>query len=371
MLSGGFQNMLPDTEVLTAGREKPKSTTEEVQTFLSRAAGLFKAKPFKAHRVFRNGHAQTIAAYLWPRRFRFASERDEERLFEVAPGIRVLAHCRWQADARACPTIVAWHGIEGSTSSNYMQATAEKGFCAGFNVVRVNFRNCGGTEHLTTTSYHGGLSADLRAVVKELIEKDRISNMFLVGFSLGGNLVLKLAGEYGDNPPTEIVGLCAVSPSIDLSASAEMIAKRSNWIYEQDFIRRLKNRIRTNHKLYPDLYDLDGLREARTIREFDDRFTARAHGFANADDYYYRSSALRVIAQNQITTLIIHAADDPFIPLAPLYDPAVNNNPYILLLAPPEGGHVGFLAADRRNDPDRFWAENRVIEFCKVANESL
>lgn len=341
------------------------------KAFLARVAEAFETNLFKPHGLFRNGHAQTIAAYVWPRRFRFASERDQERLFEVAPGVKVLAHCRWQPDSKACPTIIVWHGIEGSTSSNYMQATAEKGFRAGFNVIRVNFRNCGGTEHLTSTIYHGGLSADLAAVVKELIEKDQISRMFLVGYSLGGNLVLKLAGEFGENPPREIVGICAVSPSIDLSTSADLILKRSNWIYHQDFVRRLKKRVRTNHKLYPEVYDLTGLDAVRTLKEFDDRFTARAHGFAGADDYYYRSSALRVIAQVRIPTLIIHAEDDPFIPFAPLRDSAVANNPHIVLVGPKQGGHVAFISADQNGDYDRFWAENRVIEFCKLADQTL
>jgi predicted alpha/beta-fold hydrolase len=191
--------------------------------------------------------------------------------------------------------------------------------------------------------------------------------MLLVGYSLGGNLVLKLAGEYGDNPPPEILGLCAVSPSIDLSASADLIMKRSNWIYQRDFVRRLKNRIRTNHTLYPDRFDLSGLGESRTIKEFDDRFTARAHGFADADDYYYRSSALRVIDRIRIPTLIIHAEDDPFIPFAPLREPAVANNPYLLLVAPKQGGHVAFISDQPEHASDRFWAENRVIEFCKLA----
>ena len=233
----------------------------------------------------------------------------------------------------------------------------------------MNFRNCGGTEHLTSTIYHGGLSADLGAVVKELIEKDHISRMLLVGFSLGGNLVLKLAGEYGDNPPREILGICAVSPSVDLSTSADLILKRSNWIYHQDFVRRLKKRIRTNHKLYPEIYDITGLDDVHTLREFDDRFTARAHNFAGADDYYYRSSSIRVIDRIRIPALIIHAQDDPFIPFGPLSDPAVADNPYILLLAPEQGGHVAFLGANRNGDEDRFWAENRVIEFCKLATD--
>jgi predicted alpha/beta-fold hydrolase len=344
---------------------------EKARALLARAREIFVTTPFRPHRLFQNGHAQTIAAYAWPRRFRFASERDQERLFEVAPDVKVLAHCRWQTERDKHPTIVAWHGIEGSTSSNYMQATAEKGFRAGFNVIRVNFRSCGGTEHLTDTIYHGGLSADLGAVVEELLEKDHISRMFLVGFSLGGNLVLKLAGEYGDNPPKEVLGLCAVSPSVDLSASADVIMKRSNWIYQRDFVRRLKARIRTNHKLYPELYDISGLQEVRTLREFDDRYTSVAHGFADAADYYYRSSSLRVIDRIRIPALIIHAEDDPFIPIAPLRDPAVADNPYILLLAPQQGGHVAFISADRTDGEDRFWAENCVIEFCKLASKAL
>lgn len=363
--------MPPDAEVLAIEREKPGLTADDAHAFLTRVARVFAANSFQPHRLFKNGHAQTIAAYAWPRRFRFASERDQERLFEVAAGVKVLAHCRWQMDAKACPTIIVWHGIEGSTSSNYMQATAEKGFRAGFNVIRVNFRNCGGTEHLTSTIYHGGLSADLAAVVKELIEEDHVSRMFLVGFSLGGNLVLKLAGEYSDNPPREILGICAVSPSVDLTTSADLIVKRSNWVYHQDFVRRLKKRIRTNHKLYPELYDITGLDDVRTLKEFDDRFTARAHGFANADDYYYRSSSLRVIDKIRIPTLIIHARDDPFIPFAPLRDPAVVNNPYILLLDPEQGGHVAFVSAHRNGDQDRFWAENRLIEFCKLGDAVL
>jgi predicted alpha/beta-fold hydrolase len=348
---------------------KPNERTlsfEKARALLSRARETFANNPFEPHQVFRNGHAQTIAAYIWPRRFRFDSERDQERLFEVAPGVKVLAHCRWQTVARDHPTIVVWHGVEGSTSSNYMQAIAEKGSQAGFNVVRVNFRNCGGTEHLTSTIYHGGLSSDLDAVVKQLIEEDHLPRIFLAGFSLGGNLVLKLAGEYGDNAPKEILGVCAVSPSVDLSASADLIMKRSNWIYQQDFVRRLKKRIRTNHKLYPELYNISGLQGVHTLRAFDDRFTSVAHGFIDAADYYYRSSSMRVIDRIRIPALIIHGQDDPFIPFKPLLDPAVTNNPYILLLAPDGGGHVAFVGR-RPNGEDRFWAENRVVEFCKLA----
>ncbi len=252
-----------------------------------------------------------------------------------------------------------------------MLSTAHKAFQAGLNVIRMNLRSCGGTEHLTPTIYHGGLSDDLRVVIDQLIKGEGLSGIVVVGFSLGGNQVLKLAGEYGDHPPPELLGVCAVSPSVDLSASADLIMKRSNWLYHRDFVRRLKNRIRYKQKLYPELYDISGLDLVRTIKHFDDRFTSRAHGFANADDYYHRASSLRVIDQIRIPTLIIHAQDDPFIPFAPLRDPAITNNPYILLVDPKRGGHVAFIASDPKGDPDRFWAENRLVEFCKLANDSL
>jgi predicted alpha/beta-fold hydrolase len=347
-----------------------RSSADRVPVFLSEVTQIFAGKPFAPHPLFRGGHAQTLASFAWPRRFRFRPPGDEKRLFEVAPNTRVLAHCRWHDNRNAHPTLVLWHGIEGSSDAVYMLATAQKAFRVGFNVVRMNLRNCGGTEHLTPTLYHGGLSDDLRAVVKELIERDGLSRLFLLGFSLGGNMVLKLAGEYADHPPQEIIAVCAISPSVDLDASGNSIGQSSNWIYHRDFVRRLKNRIRLKGKLYPEVYDTSDLHLVRTLREFDERFTSVAHGFADAADYYHRASALRVMDKIRVPTLIIHAQDDPFIPFAPLRHPSVGANPYILLLGPERGGHVAFVAAAAK-DEDRFWAENRVLEFCKLAQDSF
>jgi predicted alpha/beta-fold hydrolase len=338
----------------------------KVRHFLSEVADIFAKHPFRPHRLFKGGHAQTLAAYAWPRRFRLRVPGDEKRLFQVAPETQVLAYCRWQPTPADHPTIVIWHGIEGSSEGVYMLATARKAFAAGFNVVRMNLRNCGETEHLTPTLYHGGLTEDLLAVVTELIEGDKLSRVFLVGFSLGGNMVLKLAGEYGEAPPPEILGVCAVSPSVDLNASAELILRRSNWLYHQDFLRRLKGRLRRKQKLFPNRYDTSAIRSVRTLREFDDRYTSRAHGFDGAADYYHRASSIRVVDRIKIPTLIIHGKDDPFIPFAPLNDFKFAANPYILLIAPEQGGHVAFLGTPTSGE-DRFWAENRVVEFCTMA----
>jgi len=201
-------------------------------------------------------------------------------------------------------------------------------------------------------------------VIEELIKTDRLPRLFIAGFSLGGNMILKLAGEYGDNPPAEVLGICAVSASVDLRASTQHMSLPRNWIYQQDFLRRLKNRIRRKKKLFPDLYDISGLGEIHSIEQFDDRFVAPAFGFADARDYYTKASSLPLIKHIRIPTLIIHAEDDPFIPFAPLRDAAVGANPYVLLIAPERGGHVAFLSANPGED--RFWAENRLVEFCKL-----
>lgn len=339
--------------------------------FLSEFALALDANPFKPVRFFKGGHAQTLAAYFWPRKYRISTPpRDQLRVFEVEPEVKVLAHCRWQAKPQAHPTVVAWHGMEGSTNSVYMIAIADKAYRAGFNVVRVNYRSCGGTEHLTGTLYHGGMSSDLKSVVEELISKDGLNRVHILGFSLGGNMVLKLGGEYGPDAPSEIKTLCVVSPSVDLRASTDSIVAHRNRLYDKNFIRSLKRRIRAKHKLYPKLYDLTPLDKVKTVRDFDELYTAAANGFASADDYYEQSSSVRVADQIRIPTLIIHSTDDPFIPVEPLHRQMFTGNPYILTTVTKQGGHVAFIANATQHGEDRFWAENRAVEFFKLAERS-
>ena len=340
--------------------------------YLSEVARVLESKPFRPHPLFKHGHAQTLAGYAWPRRVFLLRLRDEERMFEVEPGVRLLGHCRWQtAEAREeRPTMLLLHGLEGSSSSRYMLGTGEKAYARGFNVIRLNLRNCGDTEHLTPTLYNSGLSGDIRAVIRELVERDRLQTIFLVGFSLSGNIVLKMAGEDGGGVTREIAGICAVSPSVDLSACAEAIERRSNWVYQQSFMRSLRRRIRNKQRLYPELYDTSDLHLVRTIRQFDDRYTALDGGYKDADDYYKRASALPLIPSIRVPSLIIHAQDDPFIPFQPLVDSTVTDNPYVLLLSPSHGGHVSFVAADTETE-DRFWAENRAVEFCDLIHRHV
>lgn len=331
--------------------------------------------PFHPNQLFRGRHAQTLAGYIYPRRFglRRILGGGETRLFEVEPNVKLQAHCRWQTKKRqSTPTLILAHGLEGSSDSVYLLGTAAKAFKSGFNVLRLNLRTCGGTEHLTPTLYHSGLSQDLLAVISELIDRDELENIFLGGFSLGGNMSLKLAGELGANAPPELRGVCAVSPSIDLSVCAAAIEQPSNWLYNRRFVSSLKKRMRRVQRINPERYDLATIKTVRTIRDFDSRVTARYGGFRDVEDYYSRSSSLRLIKDIRIPTLIIHAQDDPFVPFDSFRHSSLAANPLVILLAPEHGGHVGFIGVNSRHgEEDRFWAENRLVEFCQLLSGKI
>lgn len=372
-LSSQRSNMISQEIEVKEQLDIPITFTPERERIIREIARALESKPFRPHPLFSNGHAQTLAGHLWPRR-RLKKQPhnndDEARLFDIEPGVQLLAHCRWQPERHEHPTVVLIHGMEGDNTSIYILGTAEKAYGAGFNVLRLNMRNCGATEHLTPTLYHSGMSGDMRAVLRELSEHDSLRRIFLVGFSMSGNIVLKLAGEEGEHASTAFAGVCAISPSLDLHACAAAIERPSNWIYQSSFIRSLQRRMRVKHRLQPDRYDITGLRRVRTIRDFDERFTARHGGFIDANDYYTQSSALNFIRHIRIPTLIIHAQDDPFIPFESFRHPDIKGNPNVILLAPESGGHVAFVGAQGEGE-DRFWSENRCVEFCRLVDERL
>ena len=343
-----------------------RADEQRVSSLLAKVAATFAKRPFIPARYLTQGDIQTLGAYLWRARFRLQDRtNDEARFIDVEPGSQVVALCRWQPDRTQHPTLVMWHGLEGSATSAYMLMTAAKAFRRGFNVVRMNIRNCGGTEHLTPTLYHGGLTDDLRVVIEHLIVNDGLSQIVIAGFSLGGNMVLKLGGEYGDSPPAEIKAIGAVSPSIDLSAGRDFLNMRRNLVYQKDFLFYLKRRLRRKTKLYPGSYDVSALSRIRSIEQFDDHFIAPAFGFDDVDDYYRRASSRPYVGRIRIPTLIIHAKDDPFVPFEPLTDPSIAGNPFVLVMATDKGGHVAFVSATP-DDEDRFWAENRLVDFCEI-----
>lgn len=294
------------------------------------------------------------------------------RLFAVEPGTQVRGDCHWHAEPQKHPTLIVLHGLEGSSESGEVLGTAEKAWVAGFNVVRLNQRNCGGTENLTETLYHSGLSCDVRAVVMELIEREGLPEIFAAGFSMGGNLVLKMAGELGEAAPAHIRGFVAAAPPLRLGVCADALAERRNYLYQNHFVRQLKQRMQRKAALFPKLYAMNGRmssRRIRTVREFDELVTAPFCGFQDADDYYTRSSAGRLIGAIRTPTLIVTAQDDPFVPFEMFDDAALRENPWITLVAPRHGGHCAFIS----DEPglERFWVEARIVEFCSDRSERI
>jgi hypothetical protein len=312
-------------------------------------------------RRWAGGHRMTLYAWARPRSFP-ALPSPVPRYFDVAADARVLAHCHWHARPWAHPTLLALHGLEGSSTAHYMRGLADKAFRRGFNAVLLNQRNCGGTEHLSVGLYHSGLTADPAAVIRELVEVDGLPSIVVTGYSLGGNLAVKLAGEYGSGAPPQLRAVAAVSPTIDLARCVAALEQVHNRIYEWNFVINLKRRIRRKARAFPARYHLNGIRRIRSIRAFDDAFTAPLSGFRDAADYYERASAIRIADRIRVPTLIITAKDDPFIPAEQFRDPQVAGNPQITVVVTRSGGHCGFISAPAADD-DGYWAERRVVEF--------
>ena len=301
----------------------------------------------------------TLAGALWSRRTP-RLPKAQERLFEVEPSTQILAKCHWQAK-RESPTLVLVHGLEGSSESSYMRGAAEKAFLSGFHVLRLNQRNCGGSDRLTPTVYNSGLSGDFRAVLEELIARDGLREIYFAGYSMGGNLVLKMAGELGAAAPAELIGVCGVCPTLDLAVCVDAISRPDNRLYQWHFIRLLKARMRRKARLFPGRFDIGGLESLRTIREFDDTITAPHSGYRDAEDYYERASAVRSTQQISVPTLILTAKDDPIVPFSLFAASAIAGNPQICLDAPEHGGHCSFISCWA--GWERHWAEARVVEF--------
>lgn len=316
------------------------------------------SQTFMPRRFLRNGHVQTFAGNFLPRVNRLPEP--EEQLFQIEEGVQVLCHCHWQLQPERRSTVVIVHGLEGSSLSQYVIGTGSKAWAEGMNVVRMNMRNCGETERLTPTLYHSGLSGDVGAVLRTLMQQRQLQRIAAVGYSMGGNLVLKMAGEWGPDAPGELKAVAAVSPAADLGPSADAMHQPANRIYEWKFLLSLMRRYKRKAALFPDIYKKVS-RFPRSIREFDDVITAPYCGFAGAQDYYSRAAAACVIDRIAVPTIVIHAKDDPFIRLLPETRAKMLANPKLTLLETEHGGHCAFLTSP--NGHDGRWAELQVIAF--------
>lgn len=316
---------------------------------------------FVPRSFLRAGHRMTLYGWGNPRYFP-RLPKPVPRFFDVEPQARVVAYCHWQDEPWTRPTLLLLHGLNGSSDAHYMKGIAAKAFARGCNVLRLNQRNCGGTEHLSAGLFHSGLTADAAHVIRELVDVDGLRSIAVAGYSLGGNLALKLAGDYADAAPRELHAVCAVSPILEIAACVDALERPENWLYQWNFVKDLKARMRRKFKAWPGLYNRAPLAGIRTVREFDDAYTAPHFGFKDAEDYYHRASAMRVIDRVRVPTLIITAEDDPFVPSQPFRDPRVESNPALTTIICEHGGHCGFVGP-ASGDDDGYWAESQIVDF--------
>ena len=253
--------------------------------------------------------------------------------------------------------IIFLHGLEGSTNAGYIRSLAQAALVRGYGVHRTNLRTCGGTEDLCETMYHSGLTEDTHFLLEQIASR-QLGPTFLVGFSLGGNVTLKLLGELGDTDL--LAGGCAISTPIDLAACVRLLDKPANRIYARRFLDRLCSRVRRKSQLSPGLYSPERLEEVKTIWQFDDRFTAPLFGFHDAAHYYETQSASGYLDAIRAPTLVLCAKDDPLVPFSVYQDhPAFRTNSALRLVAPDHGGHLGFIARGKR----RFWLDDTVLNW--------
>jgi uncharacterized protein len=328
-------------------------------------------KEFVPPWYLRNGHLQTIVGNFLPRTY--ILPEPQARWIEVEVGeanghgpTKVVCDCHWQSDPVTRPTMLLLHGLEGSSNSQYVLGNASRAWAGGWNVVRMNMRSCGGGEEESPTLYHSGRSSDVSKVVAELVREFSLHAVALVGYSMGGNMVLKLAGELGKEAPPELRVVVGVSPLMDLSASSDALHELQNRVYERRFLRAMLKRFARKSELFPRLYPAPSHYPAiiRTMRDFDEHIVARYAGFAGADDYYAQVSSSRFVGNIAVPTLILHSADDPFIRMLPETRERLRSNPAVTLIETDHGGHCAFLSRERGNEG--YWAEKTLFGYLQA-----
>jgi predicted alpha/beta-fold hydrolase len=306
-----------------------------------------------------NGHLQTILPSLLRRVNGIAYQR--ERIITPDGDFLDVDWSRRQSDG----LVILCHGLEGSTNASYMKGMARAFSRTGWDVLGINFRGCSGVPNRRLRSYHSGATDDLITVLQHVRRLSHYRTIGLIGFSLGGNLVLKYLGERGADMASSIRWAAAVSVPCDLKAGAIAMARPACRIYMIRFLGTLCAKARQKAVKYNSWLKPEHFRGLRTFREFDDRYTAPAHGFKDAEEYWRRCSSLFWLNRIRIPTLLINARNDPF--LTPACYPVVQarRSAWLHLEIPVSGGHVGFIPANQMQGD--FWHEQRILNFAASA----
>lgn len=310
--------------------------------------------------LFTNPHVATVVANFWPRKYDYSAYPMQSRLVQTDPDTQVLVQTQFPK-GKAVGEVVLLHGLEGGGGAGYCVSNAWHALERGFVVHRFHMRTCGGTEQLCKTLYHAGLTSDLREFLRQNSQQGRDLPIILIGYSLGGNVGLKLAGELGDT--NVIAGVCAISTPIDLGACAYRMRDPDNLIYERRFVKRMKARVLATGRV-----PAETLLPLKSIFDIDEYVTAPSFGFRNAEHYYQTQSAKVFLPEIRVPTMIVQAKDDTFIPFKIFDNPAIGANPNIRLAVTDHGGHLGFLARSGQ----RFWMVDAAMDFAGqvVANKA-
>ncbi len=300
--------------------------------------------------LLRNGHVNTI----YPALYRKQTVDFHRERIDTPDGDFLDLDCIING-RRKCAILC--HGLEGSSQSQYILGVARLLSKNGWDIIAANYRGCSGDDNNKPYAYHSGATYDLDAIINYILPSyDSIS---LVGYSLGGNLVLKYAGENGDALTPQIKSIVAVSVPTYLKGGSIQIEKAENWLYKHKFLVSLKEKIKKKHDNFPDRFDIEAVLKVKTIYDFDNLVTAPIHGFDDAEHYYETCSSKYFIKDIKAKTLIINALDDPFLPESCYPHVEARSSEYVNLETPKYGGHVGFSDFG----VDHYWIEKRIMEF--------
>lgn len=304
------------------------------------------------------GHRQTLFGY-WSRYRLGWTHPTEQLIIEAEAGVRLLVRATWQEEREKKPTLVVVHGLGGSSEGSYGLSIGALAFARGWNVARMNMRGAGDGEALCARTYNAGLDGDVVAVLRALAQIT--PRLALAGFSLGANIAALAMGRSAERLPPGLFAAAAVSAPLDLSACADALDSPRNRLYCGNYLIQLRDGYRRRQRARPDLYEAGRERGTRTIREYDDRITARYGGYEGAADYYARSSAGPWLTSIERPLLLLNADDDPMIPSESVRRWPLPEHGKVVREVTATGGHVGFFAPARA--PGRFWAADRVMAF--------
>lgn len=316
-------------------------------------------RPFRPYPLTSGGHRQTLLGD-WIRKPLRWSPPTEDLIVSVDDEVRILTRASWQPGRReARPALILIHGMGGSSERGYLFSTGLMAWRYGWHVIRMNMRGCGEGSRIFPGLYHSGLDVDLVAVLNAVLPST--PQMAICGFSLGGNLALLTMGRSAGKIPDGLFACAAVSPAMDLEACADAIELPSNRHYQIFFCTDLCEKYARLQRLCPQKYEYGLQRNIRTVRGFDELITSRYGGFCNALDYYRKSSAGPHLCSIRKPTLILSAADDPFIPAEIFRRFPLPANSAVRIEITETGGHMGFVGKTRA--PSHFWAAERVLSF--------